>query len=180
MGKCALLTVLGFTAILVSVAAGEATSFGPTITFEELSLYRPELLTMVDSSALLRDLTMPNIVGEQFLPVPIQFGWVEIQAADIFPVVYVNRDKAPKTSSSRLASKDGKDAKDSTGEVMSSPLNPYYYGGEMGAFYGHSSGKFGRDDFGSYITGTVGSDKLQISVGASYEESSGRFPRWAR
>ena len=32
-----------------------------------------------------------------------------------------------------------------------SPLNPVYYGGEVGVFYGHSSGKFGGDEFGTYI-----------------------------
>ena len=36
------------------------------------------------------------------------------------------------------------------------------------------------EDFGSYIVGGVGNDKFQITVGASYEESNGRVPRWAR
>ena len=45
-------------------------------------------------------------------------------------------------------------------------------GGEVGFFYGHSAGgKFGGDEFGSYILGGVGNDHLQINVGAGYEES---------
>lgn len=178
MVKRTLLAILGWSGFLVSVTAQEPIVLEATSTLEQLNLYRPEFVSAIDSSQLLEQLPMPNFIGEQFFPVPIQFGWMDLPSADIFPVVYVQAARPQKTA--HLAAKDGKDAKDSSGEVISSPLNPYYYGGEIGAFYGHSSGKFGRDDFGSYITGTVGSDKLQISVGASSEESSGRFPRWAR
>ena len=55
-----------------------------------------------------------------------------------------------------------------------------YVGGEVGVFYGRSSGKFGRDIVQGYILGEAGNDKLHISVGASYEESNGRLPRWGR
>jgi hypothetical protein len=61
-----------------------------------------------------------------------------------------------------------------------SPLNPVYYGGEVGVFYGHSSGKFGGDEFGTYIEGGVGNDKFQINAGASYQEWNGRVPRRIR
>ena len=44
--------------------------------------------------------------------------------------------------------------------------------------YGHASGKFGGDDFSTYIVGEAGNDKFHITVGASYEESSGRLPRF--
>jgi len=178
MAKRALLAVLGCSGFLFSVTAQQPVGLESTATLEQLNLYSPEFISAIDSSRLLQDLSMPNLVGEEFFPVPVEFGWVDIPSADIFPVVYVQAAKTQKTA--HLAAKDGKDAKDSAGEVISSPLNPYYYGGEMGAFYGHSSGKFGRDDFGSYIVGGVGNDKLQISVGASYEESNGRLPRWGR
>jgi hypothetical protein len=46
--------------------------------------------------------------------------------------------------------------------------------------YGHSSGKFGGDEFGTYIDGVVGNDKFQINAGASYQEWNGRFPRRIR
>lgn len=180
MVKRALLAAFGFAGVWFSAAAQEPTSLEQPVTFEQLSLYRPELLATIDSSALLQQLSMPNLIGEQFLTMPAQFGWVDIQTADIFPVVFVKAAKTQKANTASLAARDGKEAKDSSGEMVSSPLNPYHYGGETGVFYGHSSGKFGRDDFGSYIVGGVGNDKVQISVGASYEESSGRFPRWVR
>ena len=178
MAKWTLLAILGWSVFLFSVTAQEPVALEPTATLEQLSLYQPEFVSAIDSSRLLQQLSMPNLVGEAFLPVPLEFGWVDIPAADVFPVLRVQAAKTQKAA--RVAAKDGKDAKDSSGEMVTSPLNPYYYGGEMGAFYGHSSGKFGRDDFGSYIVGGVGNDKLQITVGASYEESSGRFPRWER
>jgi hypothetical protein len=180
MVKRALLAALGFSGVLFSLAAQESTSLEQTVTFEQLSLYRPELVATIDSSALLQHLSMPNLISEQFLPVSSQFGWVDIQTAEIFPVVSVRPAKTQKTNTARLAANDGTDAKDSTGEMVSPPLNSYYSGGEIGLFYGHSSGKFGRDDFGSYIVGGVGNDKLHITVGAFYDESSGRFPRWVR
>ena len=53
-------------------------------------------------------------------------------------------------------------------------------GGEMGVFYGKSSGKYGREDFSTYIIGTLGTDKFSITAGYLHQESSGRVPRWGR
>jgi hypothetical protein len=44
--------------------------------------------------------------------------------------------------------------------------------------YGRWTGKGGGDLMQSYMLGTVGNDKFQISVGAEYEESSGRSARY--
>jgi hypothetical protein len=54
------------------------------------------------------------------------------------------------------------------------------FGGEMGFLYGKSSGKYGREDFSSYIIGTLGNDKFSITAGFLHQESSGRYPRWRR
>jgi hypothetical protein len=43
---------------------------------------------------------------------------------------------------------------------MTAPSAPYYYGGEVGFMYGHLSGKFGGDEFGAYIDGTVGERQI--------------------
>jgi hypothetical protein len=59
-----------------------------------------------------------------------------------------------------------------------SPVDRVYYGGEIGVLYGQWTGKGGGDLMQSYILGTVGNDKFQISVGAVYEESSGRSARY--
>jgi hypothetical protein len=60
------------------------------------------------------------------------------------------------------------------------PSDPLRYGGEMGFLYGKSSGKYGREDFQTYIIGTVGNDKFSITAGYLHQESSGRVPRWGR
>lgn len=52
--------------------------------------------------------------------------------------------------------------------------------GEVGVFYGKSSGKFGREDKQGYIIGDVGDDRIHITVGMSYEESTGRNLRFRR
>ena len=51
-----------------------------------------------------------------------------------------------------------------------------YAGGEVGVFYGKSSGKFGREVAAGYIFGEVVDGNTHITVGASYEHSSGRVP----
>ncbi len=51
-----------------------------------------------------------------------------------------------------------------------------YFGGEVGFLYGKSTGKYGREDFLSYITGTVGNEYFSITAGYYRQESSGRVP----
>ena len=46
------------------------------------------------------------------------------------------------------------------------------FGGEIGFFYGKSTGKYGREDFAGYIIGTVGNDKFSINVGYLHQEST--------
>ncbi len=53
----------------------------------------------------------------------------------------------------------------------------YLLGGEVGFFYGKSSGKYGGEDYAGYISGTLATDKFQLTVGASYQESTYRYPR---
>jgi len=50
-----------------------------------------------------------------------------------------------------------------------SPVDRVYYGGEIGVLYGQWTGKGGGDLMQSYILGTVGNDRFQISVGTAYE-----------
>jgi hypothetical protein len=59
-------------------------------------------------------------------------------------------------------------------------LDRVQFGGEIGFLYGKSSGKYGREDFQTYIIGTVGNEKFSITAGYLYQESSGRVPRWRR
>jgi hypothetical protein len=52
--------------------------------------------------------------------------------------------------------------------------------GQVGFLYGKSSGKYGREDFQTYIIGTVGNEKFSITAGYLHQESSGRGLRWGR
>jgi hypothetical protein len=73
------------------------------------------------------------------------------------------------------------DSKDSFDDVMEfKSTNRIRVSGEMGFLYGKSSGKYGREDFQSYIFGTVGNEKFSITAGYIHQESSGRVPRWRR
>jgi hypothetical protein len=54
------------------------------------------------------------------------------------------------------------------------------YGGEIGFLYGKSSGKYGREDFESYIIGTIGNDKFSITAGFLHQETTFTGPRWRR
>jgi hypothetical protein len=71
----------------------------------------------------------------------------------------------------------GTDPKDSP-EMMMSPPDRFYYGGEMGFLYGHSIGKGSGDMMESYIFGQVGNDHLQITAGAAFENWSGQTSRF--
>jgi hypothetical protein len=70
-------------------------------------------------------------------------------------------------------SKDSKDI-DSSGASVSLQKNLFdYVHGEVGFFYGHSSG--GRNSLsteGTYINATTGNDKFQLSVGGYYENTN--------
>ena len=73
------------------------------------------------------------------------------------------------------------DSKDSTDNVMEfKSTDRIRAGGEVGFLYGKSTGKYGREDFQTYIIGTVGNDKFSITAGYLHQESSGQFPRWRR
>lgn len=52
-----------------------------------------------------------------------------------------------------------------------------YTSGEIGFLYGRSTGKHGFETEQGYIFGTAGNDNIQISVGAAYQEWSGRGAR---
>jgi hypothetical protein len=53
--------------------------------------------------------------------------------------------------------------------------------GEVGFLYGRSAGgRYSREVESGYIFGTTGDDKVQISVGAFYENSTVTFPRRGR
>ena len=170
------LLVVGFLALCFPVAAQQTNRADEFDAAAALALYRPEIFTSVDSSVLVRDLPMLTFLDGR-LPGSTALGRMGTARLDLPSLAYVSAAPAQKTNVSRVSGKDGKD---SSAEVMTLPVNPVYYGGEVGVFYGHSSGKFGGDEFGTYIDGVVGNDKFQINAGAAYQEWNGRVPRRIR
>jgi hypothetical protein len=117
-------------------------------------------------------------------------GWLANQNAlsqigmtslDLFPVAFLSPEVFGGVSGSRAngvrdsrSEKSATDGKDSAGEVMASPSDRgVYSGGEVGFLYGQWSGKGGGNMWQTYVTGTVGNDKFQITAGASYDEWNG-------
>ncbi len=180
MIKRVLLAALGSLALCLPIAAQQTGRLeqteDETIMLEQLSLYQPEIFSTVDSSILIHDLPMLTFLDGR-LPVSSELGRMGMAPLDVFPIAFVSAAETHKANTSPASPASGTD---SPREVTTLQLNPEYWSGEVGVFYGRSSGKFGREDFGSYIVGGVGNDKFQITVGASYEESNGRVPRWAR
>jgi hypothetical protein len=160
--KGVLLAVLGFLAICFPVAAQQSSVLEQTISLP--------LLTLSDG----RGLPASSELGRMGT-VP-----VDISSGDSYTVAEI----IVRPEGGQQSATDGKDSrtdgKDSSAQIVNSPLNPIYYGGEVGFRYGHASGKFGGDDFATYMTGTAGNDKFQITVGGGYEEFNGRLSRWGR
>jgi hypothetical protein len=136
---------------------------------------RPDIFSALNDKSL----RLPSLMladGESF-SFPSAFSWIEPTQSDFLPALSM----ASTTARSQRASARSALGTDSSKEIVN-VRRPYfdYAGGEVGFLYGRSTGKFGREVEAGYILGEVGNDKFQINVGASYENSSGRFPRFGR
>jgi hypothetical protein len=174
------LLVVGFLALCFPLAAQQMTpSLDASSAF---AFYRPEIFSTVDSLALIDRLPVLNFLDGTRLPVSSEMGRmgtapVEFPSLTYMSVAYMSAAKVRRVNAAQVSGKDGKD---SSAEVMTALSSPYYWGGEVGFMYGHSSGKFGGDEYGTYIEGGVGNDKFQINAGAAYQEWNGRVPRRIR
>jgi len=182
-GVCVAVGLLG---VCFAVAAQQANWRGATEndpTFA-LSLYKPEIFSGKDTSLLFRKGRVHTWWDGGRLASNNALAQVGMVSLDLFPVAYV-LPNAPGAATSRKGSSAadsptgtfGPDGKDSPGMMMPPP-DEVYYGGEVGILYGRWTGKGGGDLIQSYMLGTVGNDKIQISVGAAYEESSGHSARY--
>ena len=148
-----------------------------------LNLYRPKVAGATENSLLLHNGSVPlwldgTPLSNGLIDRSYGFGssWVQLgfTSADFAPAAFLNgAQSSAQRPSGRAHAADGKDLgvdpKDSPEEMLSSS-NPIYYGGEVGFLYGRWSGKGGGDMYESYVVGTVGNDKFQITAGASYDE----------
>jgi len=169
----ALLALLSLVGLGLTAPQGAQGDFDPIFGF-----YRPELFSTIDSADLVRELPMTEFLDGR-LPGSTPLGRMGNAPVANFPMALVSAAPRQKAKSASPPAKDAKDSKDySATETMSLQNSPLVFtGGEVGFMYGHSSGKFGGDEFLSYIVGGIGNDKMQINVGASYQEFNGHFSR---
>jgi outer membrane receptor protein involved in Fe transport len=176
MIKRALAAVLGFLSLCLPLAAQDE-----TITLEQLrqtgaldvpsalALYQPNIFSTVDGSILIHGLPVLTLLDGRRFPISSELGRMGMTPLDLFPVAFLSTVNVQKVNASPIYGTD------SSGGVVNLRLNRDYSGGEVGLFYGR--GKHGREDKEAYILSGVGDEKFQITVGAAYEESSGRVLR---
>ena len=196
MLKGALVLALGLLGICFPVAAQQAkpsgaakhrlgasavTSLGPAAN---LSLYRPTIASASNNFLLFRNGPVRAWSDGAQLMSESAFVQIGMAPLGLFPAAYLApSDNGPVSTrrpagalNSRPAMLAG-DGKDLPNEMISSPLNPVYYTGEVGFMYGRWSGKGSGDYIGSYVWGQAGDDKFQITAGASFENWSGNSRR---
>jgi hypothetical protein len=178
-----------------SIKREQSRSTGASSAPLSLNLYSPKAWGAAESSLLLHNGAVPlwldgsrfsNRISDPsygFASSCVQLGFT---SADFLPASFLSGAQPPaqRPSAGRVHAKDGKDlgadSKDSPDEMLSSSANPIYCGGEVGFLYGRWSGKGGGDMWETYVVGTVGNDKFQITAGASYDEwnANGRSVRF--
>ena len=149
-----------------------------------LSLYRLKNSSVADNSLLLHNGSVPLWLdgaqaGSGVIDSDYGFAsdWVQVgfMAPNLLPAASLSaaRPSAQISNAGRVHASNSKnvmDGKDYGDETMASPLSRVYCGGEVGFLYGRWSGKGGGDMWETYMVGTVGNDKFQITAGASYDE----------
>ena len=100
-------------------------------------------------------------------------------ASDFLPALS-SINQMPRRAINHVAATDL--SKDSSKDVVEMKRTNFfdYATGEVGFLYGKSFGKYGVESEQGYIIGEVGNEHLHISAGASYENVSGRLPRFVR
>ena len=167
MKKGSILAVAAFLAVGLTVEAQQGDRISNMSSLHRSSVYVPSL-ALSDSHAF---------------PFGSSFAWMGPASNDFLPSWKPdnwdrNLSMAQNTSERRpyFASAPNGDSKDveSSGGSVSLQKNLFdYVHGEVGVFYGHSSG--GRNSLsteGAYINAVTGNDKFQLSVGGFYENTN--------
>lgn len=176
----ALSVLVGLVALALPVAAQDVDSYsadqlritGETDAGPALSLYRPDIFSSIDGSTLIHGLPVLTLLDGRRFPIAGELGRMNMTALDVMPLAFLSAINVQKHPDS------GSVGSDATGGVVDLRLNrDYGTHGEVGMFYGKSGGKYGREDFSAYVVGGVGNEHIQITAGASYTESTGRYAR---
>jgi hypothetical protein len=172
-GLLGVLCVLSFCFSLEAQQVMDVT-FSPTLN-------QPEIFNTVDSLTLIKRLPILNFLDGTRVPVSSRLGSMGRAPLNLASINYVANVDLPEITVSPAEGPGGKDfvadGKDLPSDVKTVKSSPIYYGGEIGLYFGHTSGKLGGDEFGSYLVGGVGDDKFTITAGAGYQESNNRIPR---
>ncbi len=182
MVKRALCVALGLVSMCFSSVAQQAyrpewpvSGFDPAFA---LNLYQPRISSAGDSFLLLRRGPLRTWSDGGWLASENALTQIGMASLDLFPVGFLPSNglgavPGPRANGVRdsRSGNSGIDAKD--GELLSSSRNPVYLGGEVGFLYGQWSGKGGGNMWETYVVGTVGNDKFQITAGAAFDEWSG-------
>lgn len=178
MCKRGLAVIAGLLMIDSAWGAEKTVASADPYTF---ALYRPEIFNTIDGSALIDRLPVHTFLDGTRLPFSTPLGRMGTAPLDFPSITFAQLSTAPSPArrSNQPDGKDlGTDGKDS--EMQFSKLSPVHYGGEVGVFYGQWSGKYSGDVMGTFMQGTVGNDKFQLTVGGSFQESNTRLPRGRR
>lgn len=154
-----------------TISSDELAQTGEFDVSPALALNRSDVFSEVDGSVLIHDLPVLTLLDGRRFPISGELARMGMAPFNLFPIAFLNSVDVQRVSPSPV---HGSDA---PGGVIDLRLKRYYSGGEAGVFFGKSGGKYGREDFQSYIIGGVGNDKFNITAGASYEESRGHIPR---
>ena len=155
---------LSFAPLEQAAAAESATTLSPSSA---------ELYGNVESDLLVRGLPVVTLLEGRRLPTT-QLGRMGTTTLDVVPLAFLKAVEVQKgPGPSRYST-------EAPGGVVDLRLNRMQSGGEVGFFYGKSSGKYGREEYSAYIIGGVGNEKFNITAGAAYTETSWRVPSGRR
>lgn len=188
MVKRALCVALGLVGACFPAVAQQANgpewpvgAFDPAFA---LSLYQPRISGAGDSFLLFHRGPVRPWSDGGWLASENALTQIGMASLDLFPVAFLapafGGASGPRANGVRdsRSENSGTDGKDSAGKIMESPSDRVYYSGEVGFLYGQWSGKGGGDMWQTYVEGTVGNDKFQITAGASHDEWNGSAPRF--
>ncbi len=178
------LTAIGLFAVSFPVAAQQANRAEATSPALALNLSQSKISSAKSGSLLFHKGPVNAWSQGGRLISETAFGSITMAPVELPSSAYLTPDafgygptKKGSAASNQRADNFGTDVKDSP-EMMLSPPDRFYYGGEIGFMYGRWSGKGSGDMMESYIVGQVGNDHFQITAGAAYEQWSGNGSRF--
>lgn len=180
MTKSALSVVAAIFGLCVSVSAQESTTGAlqaPSFTLAKVS---PSAMVKgraaLGQAGAFRSLNNAwfgrgplTLLDGRTFSFPGTFGWVEATPGAFLPA-FTAEELPPVTPQTTLA-------RSTPNEKPGLFKRPDYVGGEVGVLVGRGTGKYGRDVEQGYFISEIIEGDTHITVGASYERSSGKVTR---